>query len=84
MQTVLFGLNRTLSGTTTPSQSGPGSESSEGVLYITRSSSITEASLSDCLKSYLGHLLVGSYPFGEMHSVYYIAPIKWALVLTRV
>ena len=33
-QTVLFDLSRTLSGATTLSQSGPGSNGIEGVLYI--------------------------------------------------
>ena len=37
--------------------SGPGSDGNEGVLCIPQSSSITGASLSDCLVSYPGHSL---------------------------
>ena len=39
-------------------QSGPRSNVIEWVLRIPQSSSITEASLSDCLVSYPGHLLM--------------------------
>ena len=60
----------TLSGTTTPGQSGPGCDGSEGVLDIPQSSSITGTSLSDCLVSYLGHPLGESYPSAEKQSVY--------------
>ena len=48
-------LNRTLSGDTIPSQSGPGIDGNEGVLRILQSSSITEASPSDYLVLYPGH-----------------------------
>ena len=61
-QTVLFSIStqfssiwpidRTLSGATTPGQSGPGSNGNEGVLHIPQCSSITGASPSDCLVSY--------------------------------
>ena len=51
-----------LSGATTPSQSGPGSDGNEGVLHISQSSSITGTSLLDCLVSYPGHSFGGSYP----------------------
>ena len=47
--------NRTLSGTTTPGQSGPGSDGNEKVLHILQSTSITETSPSDCLVSYPEH-----------------------------
>ena len=40
-----------------PGQSGPGSNSNEGVLRIPQSPSITGTSPSDCLVSYLGHSL---------------------------
>ena len=46
---------------TYPGQCGPGSDGNEGVLCIYQSSSITEASPSDCLLSYLGHSLGESY-----------------------
>ena len=48
-----------LSGATTPSQSGPGSDGNKRLLRISHSSSITETSLSDCLVSYPGHWLGG-------------------------
>ena len=48
----IWPIGRTLSGATTPGQSGPGSNSNEGTLSIPQSSSITEARLSDCLVSY--------------------------------
>ena len=66
-------IYRILSGTTTLGQSGPGSEGNEGALRIPQSSIITGASLSDCLMSYLGHLLGGFYSFADMQSVYYTA-----------
>ena len=52
-------IDRTLSGATTPGQSGPGSDGNKGVLCIPQSSSITEASPSNCFVSYPGHLLWG-------------------------
>ena len=60
-------------------QSGSGSNGSEGVHCIPQSSSITEASASDCLVSYLGHSLEESYPSAEMQSMYSTAPAEWAL-----
>ena len=45
-----------------PLLSGPGSNGNEGVLHIPQSSSTTEASPSDCLVSYPGHLLGGVLP----------------------
>ena len=48
----------------------------KGVLCITQSSSITEAS-SDCLVSYPGHLLGESYLSAEMQSVYSAAAADW-------
>ena len=60
-------MDRTLSGATIPGQRGPGSDGNEGLLRIPRSSSITEASLSDCLVLYPGDLLgVRSYHSAEM------------------
>ena len=53
----IWPIDRTLSGATTPGQSGPGSDGIEGVLYILQSSSITEISPSDCLVLYPEHLL---------------------------
>ena len=65
-------------GATTPGQSGPRSNGNEGVLHISQSSSITRASLSDCLVSYPGHSLRESYPSVEMQSMYSTALADWA------
>ena len=61
-------MNKTLSGATIPSLSGPGSGGNEGVLRIPQSSSITGISPSDCLVPYPGHSLWvgGSYFSAEM------------------
>ena len=50
----IWPIDRTLSGVTTPGQSGLGSNGNEGVLRIPQSYSITEASSSDYLVSYIG------------------------------
>ena len=50
-------MDRALSGTITPGQSGPGSDGSEGVVCIPQSSSITGTLPSDCLVSYPGYSL---------------------------
>ena len=50
-------IDRTLSGITTPGQTGPGNDGNEGKLNISQSSSITGASSSDCFVSYPEHLL---------------------------
>ena len=47
--TLIWPIDRTLSGATTPSQSGPGSDGNEGVLRIPENFSITEASVADYL-----------------------------------
>ena len=49
----------TLSGSTTPGQSGTGKDDNEEVLFIPQSSSITGTSPSDCFVLYPGHSLVG-------------------------
>ena len=76
-------IDRTLSGSTTLGQSGPGSDGNEGVLHILQNSSITGAPLSDCLVSYPGHLLGESYPSAEMQLVYSIVPVDWAKIVRR-
>ena len=60
-------IDKTPSRATTLSQSGLGSNGSEGVLCIPQSSSITGTSPSDCLVSYPWR---GRYPSIEMQSVY--------------
>ena len=73
-------MDKALSGATTPSQSGPGSDGNEGVLRIPQSSSTAGTSPSDCLVSYPGHSLGGSYPSAEVQSVYSTAPADWAIL----
>ena len=70
-------INKTLSGTTTQGQSGPGSKGNEEVLHIPQSPSITGVSPSDCLVSCPGHLLGRSHPSAEMQLVYSTAPVDW-------
>ena len=70
-----------LSGATTPGQSGPGSNGNKGVLHIPQSSSITGTSPSNCLVSYPGHSMVGSYPSAEKQLVYSTAPADWAIMV---
>ena len=67
----IWPIDRTISGTIIPGQSGPGSDSIEVVLCIPQSSNITGASPSDCLVFYLGHSLLG------MQSAPSSAPADW-------
>ena len=68
-------IERTLSGATTPSQSGPGSDDNEGVLHVAQS--ISRASPSDYFMS-SGTLVGGrTDPLAEMQSVYSTAPATW-------
>ena len=53
----IWPIDRTLSGATTPCQSGPGSNGNEGLLWIPPSFTITGTSPSDCLLSCLRHSL---------------------------
>ena len=50
----IWPIDKTISGATSPVQSGPGSNGYEGVLHISQSFR-TEASPSDCFVSYPGH-----------------------------
>ena len=76
---VLFNpLIGTLSGATTPGQSGPGSDCSKEVLCISQSFSITGTSPSDCLVSFPGHSLGGFDPSVEKQLVYSTTPAEWA------
>ena len=78
---VLFNpLIGTLSGATTPGQSGPGSDGNEGVLHIPQNFNLNRTSPSDCLVSYPGHSLEGSYPSAEKQSVYPTAPVNRAMI----
>ena len=52
---LIWPIDRTVSGATTPGQRRPVGDGNKGVLHIHQSSSITGASLSDCFSSYSGH-----------------------------
>ena len=75
----IWPIDMTLSGATTPGQSGPGSDGNEGVLRIPQNSSITGASLSDCLVSHPEHSWEKSYSSIEMQVIYSTAPADWAI-----
>ena len=77
----IWPIDRILSGAITLGMSGPGRDGNEVVFHITQSSSITVASLSDCLMSYPGHLSGKSYPSAGIQSVYSTAPVDWALII---
>ena len=74
-------MDKTLSGATTPGESDPESDGTEGVLRIPQSSNIIGASPTDCLVSYLGHSLGESYPSAEKQSVYSTAPADWVMYI---
>ena len=75
MLLVLFNSQiRSLSGATTPGQSGPGNNGNKGMLRIPQSASINGTSPSDCFVSYPGHSLEQSYASAEKQSVYSTAP----------
>ena len=74
-------INWTLSGATTPGQSGPGNDGNEGVLRIPQSSSITGTSPSDYFVTYPGHSLKEFYPSAEVQLVYSTAPADWAKIV---
>ena len=55
--TSILPIHRDLSVATIPGHRGPGSNGDEGLLLIPQISNMTGNSPSDCLASYLGHLL---------------------------
>ena len=61
-----------------------GANGDEGVLHISQSSRITGTSPSDCLVSYPGHSLLGPYPSAEVQSVYFTAPVDWAMLFVLI
>ena len=74
LNSSIWPIDRTLSGITTPGQSGPRSDGNEGVFC----SPISKASPSDYLASYPGYPLGGFYLSSDMQSVYSAAPADWA------
>ena len=82
--TSIWLIDRNLAGATTPDQRGPRNGGNKRLLRISQSSSITGASLSDCLVSYPGHLLKESYSSVVMQSVYSAARGDWdKIILTQ-
>ena len=77
LNSFIWPIDRTPFFATTLGQSGPGNDGNEGILYIPKSSCITEALPSDCLVSYPGHSLNES---AEMQSVYSTAPTNWTYI----
>ena len=74
----IWSIDRSLSGAIIPSQSGPGSDVNEGVLYISQSSSIIETLPSDCLVTYPGYSWGGGVlSFCRDQLVYSTAPANW-------
>ena len=76
----IWPIDRTLSGATTPGQSGLGTHDDEEVPSIPQSSRITGASPLDCPVMYWA--LIGgreSCPSAEVRSVYSTAPADWEL-----
>ena len=61
---------------------GPRSNGNEKMLHIPQSSSITGTSPWDCLVSYPGHSLLGSYPSADVQLVYSTAQADWAMKWT--
>ena len=72
-----------LSGATTPSQRGPGSNGNEGVLCIPQSPSITGTSQSDLVSYRDTHWGCVSYPSADVQSVYSPALSDWTIVFDR-
>ena len=68
----IWPMDRFLSDATTPGQSEPGGDGKKEELHISQSFSITEATPTDCLVSYLGHSLGESYLSA--------APVNWASI----
>ena len=77
-------IDRTLSGATTPNQSGPGSDGNEEVLHIPLSSSITGTSPSDCFSVIFRTLIRRKfYTSAEKQSVYSTALANWTIYTSR-
>ena len=75
----LWPIERTLSGVATPGLRGPRINANERVLCIPQSSSITGASLSDCLISYPGQSLPGRFTPLQGYSRYFNSPSQLGL-----
>ena len=69
-------IDRTLSGATTPGQSGLGSNGNEGILHFPQISK-AGALPSDSLMWYPGHSMEGLYPSAEMQLMYCTTSANW-------
>ena len=79
LNSSIWPIDGTLTGTNTPSLSVPGNNGNEEVLHILQSSR-NEDLPSDSLVSYLGQSSVKKfYPSAEMQSSNSIAPTDWAM-----
>ena len=80
LDSSIWPISRT--GDNSPGHCEPGSNDNEGILLIPQRSSITGASPSDCLMSYLGHSLWGgSNSSADMQSLYSTAPSDWTSIV---
>ena len=75
-------IDKTLSGATTPGQSGPGSDGNEQILCIPQHSIITGKSPSNWLVSYPGLSFGEVWPLCK-EAVYSTAPANWATFMIR-
>ena len=75
--------DRTLSGATTPGQSGLGGNGNKGVFHVPQSSCIIGTTPSDCIMSYPEQSLGEFYPSTEKQSVYSTATTDWARGMRR-
>ena len=78
MLSSIYLIDRTLSGATTPGQSGLGSDVNEEVFYIPQRSSVTGPSPSVFLVSYPEHSLKESYSLQRYQLLYSTAQADWA------
>ena len=93
----IWPIDRTLSGATTPGQSGPGSDGFDRILHIPQSASLT--GISDCLVSYDSVILKddkcflnmdlntrwgvgGFYSSAVMQSVYSTISADWVICVS--
>ena len=78
-------IDSSLSGATTPRQSGPGSDGNEGILRIPQSSSITGVSPSDCLVPYPRHSLGGVFTLCRDAIGVFYSPnrLAWLILTAR-
>ena len=77
LNSSIWPINWAQSIAKTSGQNGLRSNGNKGVFHITKSLR-TDALLSDCLMTYLGHSFGDVHLFAEKQSVYSIVPVDWA------